>query len=216
MQSLFKSITFPDDDQEKVKQNLHQGKAIQLVKHTYELGDYRQGDIMKTPWNELVVLSKVQTYDKSNANQSVFGKSLYEKYGNVDVLDIMSICSLIYFIPTPPYERNLLDPDRYCECGMIKDNLVYHCNGFKDRSIKPFEQRESEFLERRTVFLHSQVDTTSLVDQYYVGPPAIEYVLRATGFVRRKTLADLGKISGDRYFKKYEDLYRFFKRRRRF
>jgi hypothetical protein len=98
---------------------------------------------------------------------------------------------------------------------MIKNEIVYHCNGFNDRSIKPLNERENEFIERRAMFIHSQVDTTSLVNQYYIAPPAIEYVLRSTGFVRRKG-TDIGQISGDRYFKKYEDLFHFFKQRRRF
>lgn len=213
MQYLFKSIKFKDND--KAKEILQKGQAIQVVKHSVELGDYRKGDVLKTPWNELVVVSSVKTYDNLSSKKTVYTNDLYEKYGNIDILDIIKICCLVYFVPVSYYDRTIKTKDHYGEVGIIYNGTVYYCNGINDQSITSFVDRELEFIQRKALFIHSSINKSALIAQYYIGPPAIEYVLRSTGYVIRPNSKDTGSISGDRYFKTITELYKFFKRNRR-
>ena len=216
---LFEPLMFTNGENEDIfKQLLYSGRSINIIKFGHNLNLYRPGQIVKSPWGDLLEVRTVTTHenlDNVNLPTSILSKKVIDNIkkflGKFDIIELFPICALVFFIPSPRYNFKYEEP--YYHCGIIYDNKVYESWNLLNTKITPFSEKEQFFFNSNTVFFATSIDVDILNKEIVTGCNPIEFVTRCVGLSKRRFNETL-KQKDSRYFTTYLELYNFLKGRR--
>ena len=133
---------------------------------------------------------------------------ILRKFGKFDLIELVPVCSMIFFIPTPkffyPYS------DAYYHCGIMMDGKIYESWGLLNTKITDIKDREQEFIQNKSVIFPYPIEARTLKREMVDGSPPIEFITRCIGATQR-FFTDSGVYTGDRLFHSFTELYQFLK-----
>lgn len=187
------------------------GKSIPILRYSYELNELRPGDIVQSTWGQLLFVSDVLVNASANSQYTFLQPKIREmiqsSYGRFDIIILNPVCGIVFFNPTSRFKPPL---DIYSHCGVIVDNMVYESWDLLTKSITSLEDKTSDFIAKKSVFIPHPVDLQEVKHQLHLGPNPIEFVSRVTGYSRKKQKL-MGGFSRDGTITTYKHLYYFLK-----